>query len=214
MFSRRRFTRFALTSPWLGTFRTLQEVLVQRGAHEGELVAISEKPGLVGEISTLDVLPNGSAIGFTVRMVEGQPVIYEGTIRHSLRLAVLTGARGTGRSQLQALATAFNGSDLFGVLGRQVSVRLLNISGAGCLLESRCRLELGTTGSVRLTHNREQYRDDIRVTRCQALEGAGSTYLVGAEFLWTRCPYKQSLRRVIRRLQRDLSPVSAREKAS
>ena len=217
MSSRRRHTRFALTSPWQGTLRTLRGVMVQPGDLEDELVVISEKPGLANETLTLDVLRNGDALGLTVRTVESHPVVHEGAVRHRLRMAVLKHEDRFGNhsmssrqsshfrgSQPGTLDAMFNGGDLFGVLGRDVPVRLLDISGSGCLLESRGRLEHGTTGGVRLGRKREPYRDDVRVTRCQALEGAGSVYLVGAEFLWTSHPGKRSLRRVIRRLQRDL----------
>jgi hypothetical protein len=200
MSNHRRYPRFALTDPWQGTLRTLLGVVVQPGDFEDQLVVISEKPGLTDEVLILDVLANGEAVRLTVRTLDSHPVVHEGAVWHRLRVAVFKGGSDPG-----GLAAMFNGNELFGVLGRQVPVRLFNISGGGCLLESRSRLDPGTTGGVRLgQRKREQYRDDVRVTRCQALEGAGSVYLVGAEFLWIRRPDKRSLRRVVRRLQRDL----------
>jgi hypothetical protein len=199
----------------------LREVQVQPSASDDELVVVSEKPGLAGEILRLDVFQNGDAVGFTVRMTESQPLVCDTAIRHRLRLAVLTrcersahGPMGYSHSppsrngQLGSLGARFTHSDLFGVLGREVPVQLLNIGRGGCLLESSLRVEDGTTGEVRLGSRYARYHDDIRITRCVALEGAGSVYLMGAEFLWTRHPDKHSLRRAIRRLQRG--PIGAR----
>ncbi len=88
-------------------------------------------------------------------------------------------------------------NDLVAVLGRDVSVRLLDISASGCLLETSNRLEVGTTGTIRIVYGGLEYADDIRVMRCQAFDGSGGVYHVGAEFLWTSRPPDQSLRRVV-----------------
>ena len=47
-------------------------------------------------------------------------------------------------------------------LGRTVAVRLLDISNAGCLLESTCRLEKGATGHLRVRFEDAEYMDDVR----------------------------------------------------
>ena len=49
-----------------------------------------------------------------------------------------------------ALDTLLGASDLVAVLGRVVQVSLVDISNAGCLLESTCRLEKGATGLLRV----------------------------------------------------------------
>jgi hypothetical protein len=87
--------------------------------------------------------------------------------------------------------------DLVAVLGRDVPVRLLDISASGCLLESANRLEAGTTGTIRIVYGGIEYADDIHVMRCQAFEGSSAAYHVGAEFLWTSRPAERSLRRVV-----------------
>jgi PilZ domain len=87
------------------------------------------------------------------------------------------------------------------VLGRQVPVRLMDISSAGCLLESICRLEKGATGLLRVQLEDAEYMDDVRVMRCQESEGGSGLYQLGAEFLWTTPPHERSLRRVIAKLQ-------------
>ena len=100
-----------------------------------------------------------------------------------------------------ALDAILRASDLVAVLGREISVRLRDISGAGCLLESNCRLAKGATGLLRVSFEDTEYMDDIRVMRCQESEGASGQYQLGAEFLWTTNPHERSLRRVISKLQ-------------
>ena len=91
--------------------------------------------------------------------------------------------------------------DLVAVLGREVPVRLMDISSAGCLLESVCRLEEGVTGHLRAQFDDAEYADDVRVMRCQESEGGSGLYQLGAEFLWTTSPNERSLRRVTAKLR-------------
>jgi hypothetical protein len=91
--------------------------------------------------------------------------------------------------------------DLVAVLGREVSVRLLDISASGCLLESTSRIMLGATGSLVVTFDGNEYVDDVRIMRCRHNEGGNGGYQLGAEFLWTNAPHDRSLRRVIAHLR-------------
>jgi PilZ domain len=100
-----------------------------------------------------------------------------------------------------ALDALLSSGDLVAVLGREVVVRLMDISSAGCLLESSCRLEKGATGLLRVQFEGAEYMDDVRVMRCHESEGASGFYQLGAEFLWTTSPHERSLRRIIAKLQ-------------
>jgi hypothetical protein len=91
--------------------------------------------------------------------------------------------------------------DLVGVLTREVRVRLVNISTSGCLVESTSRMEPGMSGALRIQVGGDTYADDVRIARVQQVQGAGSTWHVGAEFLWTTQPGLGSLRRVVSRLR-------------
>jgi hypothetical protein len=95
----------------------------------------------------------------------------------------------------------------WGVLTRDIEVRLLNASGSGCLIESRHPLANGTTGSLRLRLDGTDYTDAVRITRCQAVQGAGAMFRIGVEFLWVSTPGERALRRVGRKLQQ----LAARE---
>ena len=98
--------------------------------------------------------------------------------------------------------------DLLAVLGKTVTVRVVNISGSGCLLECDSPVADGTTGSLTVLFDGRQYLDDIRITRCSGRAGA-SGYDLGAEFLWTTKPGPDSLRRLIASL-RSASPKADR----
>jgi hypothetical protein len=100
---------------------------------------------------------------------------------------------------MDALDLMLKADDLVAVLGRQVPVRLIEISGCGCLLECAGRLEPGTAGLLSVVFDNEPYSDDVRVMRCR--ESEGGCYKVGAEFLWTRNPKERSLRRILARLK-------------
>jgi PilZ domain len=93
--------------------------------------------------------------------------------------------------------------ELLAVLRRELHVRLLNVSGSGCLLESQRRIVPGTIGTLRLVRGNDEYSDDVRIVRCQAVEG-GSIYYVGAEFVWTAPLHPRSLRRAVNRGGREL----------
>jgi hypothetical protein len=99
------------------------------------------------------------------------------------------------------LTRILGSDDMLGVIGRDTPVHLLNISGSGCLLESRARVEAGTVGTLQVTVDADIYCDDVRVARCQRIEGAGGLYHLGVEYLWTSSPGQNSLRRLVTRLR-------------
>ena len=101
--------------------------------------------------------------------------------------------------------SAIPGPEVTGMLARNVPTRLIDISRTGCLLESHQRVENGTVGELQLVVQRETFVDDVRVTRCVLVEGSGSIYRVGAEFVQTRRPGEHSIRRAIAAILRGLA---------
>lgn len=87
--------------------------------------------------------------------------------------------------------------ELVGVLTRQIPTRLIEISRSGGLLESGQRIDEGTVGALRLEIEGQSYLEDVRATRCVAIAGSGSSYLVGVEFLQTGRPDGSSIRRAL-----------------
>ena len=106
---------------------------------------------------------------------------------------------------MKALDVIFASTDLVAVLGRDVAVRLIDISGSGCLVQSETRIAEGTTGTLRLSYDGVEYVDDVRVVRCQPPTAGDSYYRVGAQFLWTSQPGQQSLRRLVSSRQAGLA---------
>ena len=104
--------------------------------------------------------------------------------------------------------SAIDGPEVTGTLARDVAMRLVDISRTGCLLESRQRVEVGTVGELQLQVQRETFVDDVRVTRCVRVEGSGSIYRVGAEFVQTRRPGEHSIRRAVTTTLRELATRS------
>ena len=96
-------------------------------------------------------------------------------------------------------------SDQLGVMTRERHVRLLNCSVSGCLLETNCRLPVGAIASIRVTIDGRELTDDVQITRCQPIAGAGDTYHVGAQFLWTQPLVRQSLRSALRAARGELA---------
>ena len=91
---------------------------------------------------------------------------------------------------------SFLASDVdLGVLARDMSVRLLEISRGGCLLESSHFVPVGTLGALSVVVDGTEYDDEVRVVRCQLVPGAGNTHRVGVEFLTLHLPGDKSLRR-------------------
>lgn len=102
---------------------------------------------------------------------------------------------------MESLDAILGSHDVVAVLGRDVAVRLVDISGSGCLVQSETRITEGTTGTLRLSYGGVDYVDDVRVVRCQAPVAGDGWYRIGAQFLWTSHPGERSLRRVIAGMQ-------------
>ena len=102
---------------------------------------------------------------------------------------------------MERLDAILRSEDLVAVLGRDVTVRLLNVSNSGCLLQSELRLAEGTVGTLRLTYEGSDYADDVRIMRCQAPAAGDNWFKLGVQFLWTSHPSERSLRRLVAGLQ-------------
>jgi hypothetical protein len=85
-----------------------------------------------------------------------------------------------------------------GALTSDLSVRVLNGSAAGCLVESPRALQVGTVAGLRVNFRGHDYDDPVKVTRCQSIVGAG-VFHIGMEFLSMVPPYAGTLRYAIHR---------------
>ena len=89
--------------------------------------------------------------------------------------------------------------EAFGALTSELRVRVLNASATGCLVESTRALPVGTVAGLRVRLLDRDYDDEVQITRCQELAGAGSIFHIAMQFLSTAPPYAGSLRYAIHR---------------
>ena len=80
-----------------------------------------------------------------------------------------------------------------------IRVRVLNVSAAGCLIETRRALEVGSVATLRINVAGSDFEDTVQIVRCQEITGAGTTFHLGATFLTTAAPSIESLRFLFRR---------------
>ena len=106
---------------------------------------------------------------------------------------------------MTAIADVLGSDDVIGIVARDTSVRLVNISVSGCLLESAHRFEHGTTGMLEVAIGDEVFADAVRVTRVQPVFGGGVAWHIGMEFLWTSHPGSWSLRRMVGRFRKGIA---------
>lgn len=205
---RRSHPRLAPADPWEGTLRVLREVVIT-GRIPGGVSALSPEPGVVGERMSLDLSGAGLVTTVGVKVESSRPVVVDGELRHELALRFVD-----GREELVAMAQGrddgvnliLEADDRYGVLGRELPVRLLNFSASGSLLEGASALGPHAVGRLKVEVDGERYGDDVWVARCQEVPGAGSLYDIGVEFVWTSQPGRTSLRRFLR--TRFLLPAS------
>ena len=80
-----------------------------------------------------------------------------------------------------------------GVLTRQLRARAINVSRSGCLIECDQKLDVGTTGSLRLLIGSQEYMEDVEVVRCQPIQGSSVCH-VGVRFLKSTARHERSIR--------------------
>ena len=82
-----------------------------------------------------------------------------------------------------------------------MTVRLIDISSAGCLLETSGRLEKGATGLLRVFCEDGEYMDDIRIVRCQEPKARAACSISAPNSSGRTSPHERSLRRIVGKLQ-------------
>jgi hypothetical protein len=83
-----------------------------------------------------------------------------------------------------------------GSLVRRLPIRVVNMSAAGCLLESAQPVDTGTVALLALQIGDRRYVDPVRITRSVQKAGGVWVYGLGAEMLTLSPPSEATLRRV------------------
>ncbi len=84
-------------------------------------------------------------------------------------------------------------------LTTDIRVRVLNVSAAGCLIETRRALEVGTVATLTMDVAGGDFEDTVQIVRCQEITGTGTVFHLGATFLTTAAISIESLRYLFRR---------------
>ena len=89
MSGRRSHVRFAVLQSPEGMLRVLQDVVVQN-ARPDHTIALSREPGVVGALVSVQFPQDDS--GVLAKVLDSQPIVIDGKVRHQLRLHHLNGA--------------------------------------------------------------------------------------------------------------------------
>jgi hypothetical protein len=86
MHGRRRETRFLPSSPWNAALQTVEDVVLER-TESGDVWVTGDTPARRGDALILEVATGG--LRLDVRVLESEPVLVDGGVRHRLRLRIL-----------------------------------------------------------------------------------------------------------------------------
>lgn len=103
MSGRRGHRRLTISSPAGGAVRVLRDVVIDRMDHQ-ELVVISQTPAVVGEGLSLELFSGRGCVELKVRVLDSRPVVIAGSMRHRLRVVVMTVGPRETRSNRESLA--------------------------------------------------------------------------------------------------------------
>jgi hypothetical protein len=162
--------------------QTTSDVAIE--ARDGPFVVALCDVGLRSGVSLcLEVFVGSTRRMLPVTVAETTPVVHSGTLRYRLRLGPVE-----SKDPL----------DPDGLLVIDTPVRVLDISEHGVLFDASRHAEAGTVGRVRININGAAYEGDVRIVRCNRVEGAADRHCLGAEFLRTeRVPHGSPLRHAL-----------------
>jgi hypothetical protein len=88
MSGRRSHARFSVLRSPEGVLRVMREVVIQSATND-QIVAVSEQPGVLGELVSVKLAAQDRD-GLQARVLESQPIVVDGNVRHQLRLHQVT----------------------------------------------------------------------------------------------------------------------------
>jgi hypothetical protein len=89
MSGRRGHQRLTISGPTNGAVRVLRDVVIERMRHH-ELVTISQTPAAIGEEMFMELFSGNGCVALKVRVLDSRPVVISGSMRHRLRLLMVT----------------------------------------------------------------------------------------------------------------------------
>ena len=85
MSGRRSHVRYTVLQSPEGFLRVMRDVIVERAVNR-EVVVISRDAGVLGEVVIVQTGLEDGAVGLEACVVDSQPVVVDGVLRHRVRL--------------------------------------------------------------------------------------------------------------------------------
>jgi hypothetical protein len=194
MSGRRNHLRFVVSPPTHGVVRVLSDAEIESAGRE-DVCVISRDAAAIDERMVLEVPGDETDRTVAVQVTETRPVILDNAVRHFLRLRALDGGLDHLGLTNGGGHPSYGSDKRLAVIVRELAVRLVNCSRAGCLFEADKAIDPGTVGTLSLVIDGHELADHILVVRCQAIAGAGPLHHVGARLLWVETPSAHTIRR-------------------
>jgi hypothetical protein len=138
---------------------------------------------------------NGGEVPVRVRAVERQADFASASLRHLVQFnvdAIAAPADEAKHAPRPATASAGRG---IGSIMREVPVKLVDLSAAGCLVESPVRITEGAVGWLSVNSQHTQHHEIVRVCRSNWQIERFWPCMAGIEFLTLEAPPSAALRR-------------------
>ena len=191
MSNRRRSHRFVIPEASDGTLRIMQDVFVE-SISAARIVVVTETPLPRNEELFLELPRELGTRALAAAHVHNSAVFWSGEARrHRVELAIEPPRDTPATGPLPAI----------GVLIRSVRVRVLDMSAAGCQLESDDPLPEAAVGLLELTINGEPQSETLQICRSMHIPGSAWPWRSGAHFLTLGAPEPTSVRNVVARFE-------------
>jgi hypothetical protein len=138
---------------------------------------------------------NGGEVPVRVRAVQRQADFASASLRHRVKFdvdAIAAPFAEANRAPHPATASASRG---MGSIMREVPVKLVDLSAAGCLVESPVRITEGAVGWLSVNSERTRHHEIVRVCRSDWRIERFWPCIAGIEFLTLEAPRSAALRR-------------------
>jgi hypothetical protein len=154
---------------------------------------------------------NGGEVPVRVRAVQRQADMAAASLRHRVRFdvdAIAAPSHDADRAPRPATASA---SPRIGSIMREVPLKLLDITAAGCLIESPVRISEGAVGWLTVNSEHAEHHEIVRICRSDWRIVRFWPCLAGIEFLTLEAPPPEALRRNLALFTAAQGPEGSRQ---
>ena len=138
---------------------------------------------------------DGGEVPVRIRAVERQADLASASLRHRVRFDVDAIAAPFDEADRAARPATASSDSRIGSIVREVPVKLVDLSAAGCLVESPVRITEGVVGWLSVNSQHTQHHEIVRVCRSDWRIVRFWPCMAGLEFLTLEAPTSAALRR-------------------